>query len=379
MVDLADSRKKIDEIDAQIVELFEKRMIVSSQVADYKISNNLPVFDKEREKVKIESVKSMTDDEFNKKCIGELYSQIMAMSRKLQYVMCESGAGSGTKLDPYKEIDELNIDNCKVIYQGIPGAYSETAMKQFFGEKVNCKNVPSFRDAMEYIAEGKADFAVLPIENSSSGMVNDTYDLLQEYNNYIVAETYVKVEHSLVGVKGTDLSKVERVYSHPQGLMQCAKFLDEHRNWIRLSAPNTAMSAKKIADDKDKKQVAIASESAARLYGLQVLKKGINTSDRNLTRFVIISSKRHFLKDASIVSICFETPNETGSLYNVLSHIIINGLNMTRIESRPIEDRNWEFRFFVDFEGNLRDAGVRNALRGIEEETNSLKLLGNYK
>ena len=258
------------------------------------------------------------------------------------------------------------------------GAYSHAATLKYFGEAADCSCVPTFRDAMEAIKNGRADYAVLPLDNSTAGIVNDTYDLLREYDNYIVAEETVRIEHALVGIPGTDLSKVTRVYSHPQGLMQCAKFLED-KGWQQLGAPNTAIAAKKIVDENDMTQVAIASETAAKLYGLEILAPHINTSGVNTTRFVIVSKNRIVTEDADKVSICFEIPHEAGSLYSILSHIMFNGLNMTKIESRPISERKWEFMFYVDFGGHISDAAVKNCLRGIEEESIAIKLLGNYK
>ncbi len=376
-VDLQESRKQIDEIDSKIVELFEKRMTVAGNVADYKIATGKPVFDKEREESKIKTLTDITKDSFNKKCVAELFSQIMAMSRKLQYGKLESSS-ENSRLEPYEVIDAIPTDNVRVVYQGIPGAYSHEAMIDFFGKSVDSINVDTFRDAMEAVNAGKADYAVIPIDNSSAGMVSDTYDLLQEYNNYIVAETFLEVKHCLLVKPGADIDSIQKVYSHPQALMQCARYLDGHRKWQREPFLNTAMSARKVAEENDYTQAAIASPNCAGEYGLEIAEEGINSSSANTTRFVIVSSRRAFVKGAGKVSICFEIAHRAGSLYNALSNIMFNGLNMTKIESRPIAEHNWEFRFFVDFEGNLSDAGVRNALRGICEEANKFKLLGNY-
>lgn len=377
VVDLQESRKQIDEIDGQIVDLFEKRMLVASNVADYKLATGKPVFDREREESKIRELMGSAKDDFHQKCVAELFTQIMAMSRKLQYGRLESRAGD-SKLEPYEVLEELPRTGIRVVYQGVPGAYSHEAMTEFFGRDVDCINVGSFREAMQRVASGEADYGVIPIDNSSAGMVNDTYDLLQEYSNYIVAETFLKINHCLLVKPGADLRNIKRVYSHPQALMQCARYLDEHNGWIRESYPNTAMSAKKIATEEDYTQAAIGSPNCAEEYGLTIAERSINSASANTTRFVIVSARRAFVKNASKVSICFEIDHRAGSLYNALSHIMFNGLNMTKIESRPIAEHNWEFRFFIDFEGNLADAGVRNALRGIAEESNALKLLGNY-
>jgi chorismate mutase/prephenate dehydratase len=154
--------------------------------------------------------------------------------------------------------------------------------------------------------------------------------------------------------------------------------LEQHKDWRQISQSNTALSAKKVLDEQDSTHVAIASVEAAEVFGLEVLESRINDLDNNTTRFVIVTNSRKFVKNAGKMSIVFETANEAGTLYNLLSHIIYNGLNMNKIESRPIEGKEWEFRFFVDFEGNIDDPRVINALRGIEEESKSIKLLGNY-
>lgn len=376
-VDLQESRKQIDEIDESIVRLFEKRMVVASNVADYKIATGKPVFDKEREASKIENLRGLTEDDFNKKCVAELFTQIMAMSRKLQYSKLEMRT-EDSKLEPYEVMESIESKDVKVVYQGVVGAYSHEAMINYFGADVDSYNVDTFRAAMEAVSRGEADYAVIPIDNSSAGMVSDTYDLLQEYNNYIVGETFVKINHCLLVKPGTDIGAIRKVYSHPQALMQCAKYLDGHMEWERESYLNTAMSAKLVAESEDSTIAAIASPNCAKEYGLEIAAESINSAAGNTTRFVIVSNKRRFLKAAKKISICFELEHKAGSLYNAISHIMFNGLNMTQIESRPIPEHNWEYRFFIDFEGNLEDAGVRNALRGIAEESNAIKLLGNY-
>ena len=159
--------------------------------------------------------------------------------------------------------------------------------------------------------------------------------------------------------------------------MQSARYLNE-RDFKQISMQNNAFAARKVAEDGDKTQAAIASEYAAEIYGLSILAKGINHSSTNSTRFIIVTNQKIFLKNAGKVSICFEVPHESGSLYHMLSHFIYNNLNMNRIESRPIEGRNWEYRFFIDFEGNLSDSAVKNALRGLRDEAQNLRILGNY-
>ena len=375
MRDLAELRLEIDKIDRQMVELFEQRMGISREVAEYKVAVGKRILDKERENQKIEAVKALTHNEFNRHGVEELYKQLMAMSRKLQYQLMEEQALGRL---PFVMVDKLEKENVRVVNQGVDGAYAQQAMFAFFGENVNHFHVERWRDAMDAIAEGMADYAVLPIENSTAGIVNDNYDLLEEYDNYIVGEQILSIQHALLGTPDAELSDIRTVYSHPQGLMQCARYLDEHRDWKQISLLNTAMAAQKVAEEHDKSQAAIASTLAAKQHGLKVLEEGINRSGGNSTRFLIVTNQPIFCRDAEKVSICFEVSHESGCLYNVLSHFIYNNLNMCRIESRPIADRNWEYHFFVDFEGNLNDSAVKNALRGIREEALNLKILGNY-
>ena len=375
-MDLKDLRKKIDEIDSSLVELYEKRMEVSSAIADYKIENGKKVYDRERELEKIKTVKSLAHSEFNKIGIEELFSQIMSMSRKLQYQKL-SEKGASLRL-PFIQIGSLSSSARRVCYQGAEGAYSEEATIRFFGEGVNSFHVDTFRDAFGALEDGSADYAVLPIENSTAGIVSEVYDLLTEYENYIVGEQIIDIRHCLLGVPGAKLEDIQTVYSHPQSLMQSSRFLAEHSDIKQISMKNNAFAARKVAEDKDKTQAAIASKRAGEIYGLEIIKEAINQAESNSTRFIVVTNQKVFLKGAGKISLCLEIPHEAGSLYHIMSHFIYNGLNMTKIESRPIEDRNWEYRFFIDFDGNLEDSSVKNALRGLREEAKMMKILGNY-
>ncbi|SFU31689.1 prephenate dehydratase [Butyrivibrio sp. M55] len=375
-MDLKDLRSEIDVIDRQIVELFEKRMDVASQVADYKISVGKKVFDKEREDEKLKAVKALAHSDFNRTGVEELFSQLMSMSRKLQYQKLSEKGASGNL--PFIQKDSIDKKNSRVCFQGAAGSYSEEAMKKFFGKDVNSTAVETFRDAMALLEEGSVDYAVLPIENSTAGIVSEIYDLLAEYEHYIVGEQIIEIKHCLLGVPGAKLEDIKTVFAHPQALMQSAKFLSDNSSIQQIGMKNNAFAAEKVAKEKDKSQAAIAGAGAADVYGLEIIKEGINQADSNSTRFIIVTNQKVFLKDAKKISICMEIPHEAGSLYHIMSHFIYNNLNMTKIESRPIEDRNWEYRFFIDFDGNLGDSAVKNALRGLREEAKMLRILGNY-
>lgn len=375
MRDLVESRKEIDQIDDNIIKLFERRMEVCRDVADFKLKTGKPVLDRQRELDKLKMLKAKASDNFYAHGVEELFEQIMAMSRKMQYkLLNEEGVNNDIGFDV---VDELPIDEVKVVYQGLPGAYSQQAATEYFGEKADFCNVTTFREAMKYVSEGKADYAVLPFENSSAGIVTDVYDLLVEFENCIVDTFDVKIEHCLCGVPGSTIEDIKDVYSHPQAFMQSNTFIEEH-GWGKVNLANTAISARYISEQNDKTRACIASENAAKIYGLEILHKGINFNATNTTKFIIISRDKIARRDASLICISFEMPHTSGSLYQMLSHIIYNDLNMTSIQSRPIPEKKWEYRFYVEFEGKASQAGVVNALSGINAESLNMKILGNY-
>lgn len=383
-VDLSESREKIDAIDRQIAALFEERMKVAGEVAAYKIKTGKPVLDPEREQAKLSAVEAMVEGEFNRTGIRELYSQIMAISRKYQYSLLAEKDGSGAG----KEFCEIRPAEWKekfrggkkhpVAFFGVKGTYTEQAMEEFFGNGIKGISRPTFRGVMQAVKDGTAEYGVLPIENSSTGSISDIYDLLLEYDNRIIGEHVVKIDHVLMAVPGTELADITDVYSHGQPLMQCRTYLNAHPEWKLHEEGSTAGCAQKVRDEGKCSQAAIASKRAAAYYGLSVLAEDISMEEGNSTRFIIIAGEPVCLEPADKISICFEAPHVSGSLYNVLSHFIYNNLNMTNIESRPIAGKRWEYRFFLDFEGRLADAAVRNALAGIRAEATAFRILGSY-
>lgn len=376
MATLEELRMQLDEVDDEIVKLFEKRMGICEQVGEYKVGCGRKVFDRQRENNKLADVAGKVSTEFNKKGIRELYQQLMSMSRKLQYQQLVKAGALGRL--PFIEMPSIDTENARVVFQGTEGAYSQAAMRNYFGKDCNSFHVNTFREAMEAIEEGAADFAVLPIENAIAGAVNEVYDLLAEFENYIVGETILPVTHTLCGLPGARLSDISQVYSKAEALMQTSRFLNEHSDWQQISVANTAVAAKKILEDGDRRQAAVCSAYAAEIYGLDILADNINDESDNCTRFIVVTNQKVFSKDARKISICFELPHEPASLYQLLSHFVYNNLNMTKIESRPVEGHNWEYRFFIDFDGNLADAAVKNAIRGLREESRNLRIFGNY-
>ncbi len=375
VVDLKESRDKIDKIDRQIAELFEERMKVATDVAAYKRSTGKKVYDPVREEEKLKTLRGLSDNEFNKTGIEDLFRQIMSISRKYQYQVL----GTENEIKQiFRQVNSFNTDaDTRVVCFGEHGAYTEQAMEEVFGKDITAINKNTFKEVMETVANGEAKFGVLPIENTSTGGIADIYDLLLDYDITIVAEHVIKVEQALVGVPGTKLEDIKTVYSHPQGLMQCSKFFENHPQISTKTYSSTSAAAKKVAEDADKSQAAISSTRAAGIFGLDIIKEQVNHESMNYTRFIIISNQKIFLPDAGKISLSFEIKHQAGALYNMLSNFYYNGLNLTKIESRPIENRNWEYRFFVDIEGNLNQPEVGNALASISEFANKLVVLGN--
>lgn len=379
MKDLLQIRDEIDRVDSEITALYLKRMQLTGEVAEYKIRTGKKVFDKERERQKLEKLSSLVTGSFLKHGIRELFEHIMSISRKRQYqLLTEYGVEVP---NAFTEVEKIDAHGSRIVFQGVEGAYAHIAMNRYFGTDTDSFHVESWRDAMEAIQSGRADYAVLPIENSTAGVVAENYDLLIEYDNYIVGEQIIPIRHCLLGLEEAQLSDIMSVYSHPQALAQCDRYLQAHEEWDCATESNTAVAACKVKNSGKKHKAAIASELTAQLYGLKILEKNIQTNSENSTRFIIVTNRKIFLKGAAKMSICLEVKHQSGSLYHALSHIIYNDLNMNFIQSRPLKERegtNWQYRFFIDFAGSLNDSAVANALRGLEEECESIRVLGNY-
>ncbi len=378
MRDLKDIRVEIDKIDKQILSLFNQRMDLTDEVADYKRSVGKPVYDKAREDEKLEALSANADDSFSKKAIHELYSQIMSISRKKQFkILAEESIGFSTGYTP---VEAFDFSDAVVCFQGVEGAYSQQAMNEFFDLSFKDSfHVDTWRLAMEAIRDGKADYAVLPIENSSAGSITENFDLLAEFEYTIIGEYMLKVEHALLGVKGACIEDIKTIYSHPQAIAQCVAYIrDNHIEWDVEAMHNTAVAAMRVRDDNDKSQAAIASRINADIYGLEILEEQIQDNKNNVTRFIIVGKNKVFKRDANKITLCLEIENSAGSLYKILSHFMFNDINLTCIESRPIGSENWAYRFFIDAQGNLYDEAVKNVLVSLKEECSKVTVLGNY-
>ncbi len=308
--------------------------------------------------------------------INRLEAEIKTLTEKRIRLIEETADADFLK--EFSPIEKLDVtEDTVVVYQGVPGAYSHQAMHDFFGKEIKNINVSRFEDVINAVRQRKADYGVLPIENSSAGFVNGIYDMVGNSNLTIVGEEEVRVAHVLLGVPGASYEDIKDVYSHPQGLMQCKDFL-ERAGFRQHSVANTAVGAVYVIEKGDVTKAAIASELAAEIYGLSVLKKNIVNNHNNTTRFIILSRDKIYVKNRKNVSIRFSLPHESGTLYNILGHINQNGINMTSIESRPLKGKKWEYSFFITMDGCLEEANTINALKGIYRDSTDFRLIGTY-
>lgn len=375
MYDLKDLRNKIDEIDSKLLPLFLERMECSRNVAEYKRANNMPVFDKEREEQILDD-KAKKVDAGQASAVRDFFAGIMSISRAAQIKALADTESFGALL---KDFGSASVrTNPTVVYQGIPGANSETALLKYFGEACEKRNVMTFAEVADAVLSGEADFGILPLENSSTGSISGVLDLFEKHSLYIIGEVSVGIDHCLVGIKGAELRDIRTVYSHEQGYMQCKKFFDNYPKMEFTPYHNTAMAAKMISGIGDPSVAAIADRRCSELYGLDILAENISSIGTNITRFAVISKKGILDNGSGKVSIIFTLPNQSGALSSLLSVFSDSGLNLVKIESRPSHNGSFEYIFFVDFEGNLNDPRVKDVLSVLNTMSASLKILGNY-
>lgn len=265
----------------------------------------------------------------------------------------------------------------RAVFAGELQAFAHKAATQFFGSEVTIEPVSSFRALFEEIQNGEADFGVIPLENSLTGSIHENYDLLLDYDVRIVGELTLRIIHALIGHPQTSLDGVKRVVSHPQAFNQCREFLDQ-QNWQLVAAPDTASAVRQVRESGDRSQVAIAAREAAELYGLAVLKEGIETNPRNYTRFVVIASHKVPNGPRKKSSLIYSTSNKPGALYETLKTFAENGINLVKLESRPIHGKPWEYMFYVDVEADVEAPEHQGLMASLFEKTEFLKILGSY-
>ena len=370
---LEDYRVEIDKIDREITQLLEKRMNVAKAISKYKMENNMQIFHPDREKMVIEKNKGYLENKEYEELVESFYDNLMYLSRLVQQKEIYPENKIYTK--PYKN----DRENLVVGYQGVAGSFGNEAMLKYFKNIKEAKSYEKFEEVFKAVESGEIEYGILPVENSSTGGIGTVEDLLKEYNLYIVGEECIKISQNLVGIKGATVDDIKEVYSHPQGFEQSTKFFDKHKNYNLIPYSNTAISAKLVSDLKDKSKAAIASERAAKLYDLKIIKKDVNDLKNNYTRFIVIGRDLECDETCDKVSILFSVEDTSGGLYTVIRDIKEFGLNMSKIESRPNRNNPWNYIFFVDFDGNLFDVNIKKAINTIARSSKYFKLLGCYR
>lgn len=375
MNELESLRREIDRVDKELLPLFLERMSLCAHVADYKRSNDMPVLDSVREKQVLDSKMDMLPSSEMSEEVYEFFNSLMTISRIHQEKKL-SDVREGICSDVIKKSSKKKHKPTVACF-GYEGSYSEEAAEKFFGGEFEKTYVRAFRDGFEAVESGTADYTVLPIENSSTGMIAEVMDILAEKEFYITGEAHISVRHCLLANKGTEISDIRKIYSHEQALMQCQEFTGSLKADC-ISFDSTALAARAVSEMKSGDVAAIASERTAKIYGLEVLKKGINTVDCNTTRFVVISAKPEISETADKISTVFTLEHKSGELCRVLSAFARGGLNLLKLESRPVPEKPFEYKFFADYSGNLNVDKVRKLTDDVAAGTKKFVLLGNY-
>ncbi len=368
---LAREREEIDRIDSQLLPLFLKRMECSQRVAEIKGQAGAPVLNVQREREILERVSQKAGA--MGASAAALYQSIMAISRARQHQML-TGDSELRELERTAS-RRMPSPLGRVVCQGVRGAYSHQAARKLFGGQQELKFVPEFRQVFDQVAQGA--LGVLPVENSAAGSVTAVYDLILQYRFFIVGAVDVGIEHCLAAVEGQREEEITQVLSHPQALSQCSAYIAA-RGLEAGEFSNTAAAAEHVAREGLAGVAALCSAEAAKRYGLAILRRGVQNTPNNTTRFVAISKEAVLPEEASKISLCFSLPHTTGSLYNVLERFAVCGLNLTKIESRPIPGSQFEYDFYLDFTGCIHDPDTLELVCALNAELPRFSFLGNY-
>lgn len=362
-------REQIDVIDNQMIPLFQKRMEVANAVAEIKRQNNIPILDEGREKALLQRLMEKTAEE-HRASTSMLYRTILALSRSQQRIAL---ALPGITALPKPRAPRR--ENIVCTFQGVPGAWSEHALVQVLPEAER-QSAEYFEDVFLAVRDGRSEYGVVALENSQTGAIGETYDLLRRYSCYIVGRTVVEIRHCLLAPEGTRESDIRTVYSHPEGFKQCARYL-QGRGWEQSGCRNTAVAARKVREAGDGASAAIGSRMAGELNGLAVIAPDIMDTRNNKTTFVVIAKEPEYDASSNLVAVTFSTLHRSGALCESLIPFLAQDINLTRIESRPEAAGN--YRFFVEMEGNVEDPAVQSALRQSAEASEYFEVIGCYK
>ncbi|MEG2413668.1 MAG: chorismate mutase [Clostridia bacterium] len=365
---LDELRSQIDEIDKKMIALLEKRMQVAQAVGEYKKQHKTPVLQTARESVVFDNaVKNLNDKSYAPQA-KEFMTAVMDISKDSQRKIVDNALEMEFERKPF------DFDAPKGFF-GLKGSNTEQAMINFFGNE-NGKAYQEFEGVFSAIEKDEIRYGILPIENSSTGAINDIYDLLDKYNLYIIGEQWLRIDNNLFAKKGSLNGEARQVFSHPQALLQCDKFVREN-NMQPIACDSTAYACK-LVSESDENCAAIASARTGKLYGLELLEKDINDCSDNFTRFIVIA-KHLTTAVGNKISIEFGLENQVGTLFNALKYFAKYDINMIMIESRPVKNNPCNYYFYIDLEGNCQDKKMLTALEYIKAKSYKFKLLGEYR
>ena len=370
-------RNRIDRIDKQLVTLFCERMDTASDIAAWKKEQKRPVFDPERERQKLLEVASSVPEEL-REYTASLYSLLFELSRSYQNRLL--GTASELTAQIQGAIDEtpaLFPSDASVACQGVAGAYSQIACDRLF-KRPAILYLSSFDAVFSAIESGLCRYGVVPLENSTAGSVNAVYDLMMNHNFRIVRSVRIKVDHCLLVNPGTRREEIREIYSHQQAISQCEKYLQSFPNARVIPCENTAVAAKMVAEAGRRDAAALSSHACGKIYGLNCLESSVQDMDNNFTRFICISKKLEIYPGADRTSLMAVLPHEPGSLYKLLSRFYALGLNLNKLESRPLPNRNFEFMFYFDLETSVYSPQFLQLMGEMPTLCEEFSYLGSY-
>lgn len=376
-MDMKDIRDKIDNVDEQLVKLFVERMQLSAQIADYKKENNLPIYVPSREREKLQYVAKLAGPEMDN-YTRVLYSMIFEISRSYQSKRNNESTPLHQKIvESIENTPKLFPQTPMVACQGVEGAYAQIACEKMFKSPF-IMYFKNFEGIFNAIDKGLCQYGILPIENSTAGSVKKVYDLMIHHNFYIVRTFRLKVDHNLLVNPGTKLENIKEIYSHEQAINQCSDFLNTMPSVKIIPVENTAVAAKMVSDSGRSDVAAISSRSCEELYGLCCLADNIQDKGNNRTRFICISKNLEIYPGSDKTSIMMVLSHKPGSLYKVLARMYVLGINVIKLESRPIPDRDFEFMFYFDLETSIYSEEFVQLMCELDDLCEEFKYLGSY-
>ncbi len=377
-MELNEIRNQIDRIDAELVDLYKKRMALSANVAEYKRANNMPILDSSRERALLKKVSELSGEDFEE-YTRTLYSTILDLSRSYQHKILGNTSALYTSIEKAVENTPKIFPECaSVACQGVEGAYSQVAAEKLF-HLPTITYFSNFNAVFSAIEAKMCRYGILPIENSTAGSVKQVYDLMKEHHFKIVRSVRIKIDHNLLGKKGTKLSEVKEIFSHEQAINQCQKFLATLPRDVKITfVENTAKAALMVATSDRNDVASLSSHSCKEQYGLDVIAKNVQDNSNNQTRFICITKELEVYPGADKTSLMLVTPHKPGSLYKILSRFNSLGINLLKLESRPIPDSNFEFMFYFDLEASVYSERFAQLLSELEQACEDFTYLGTY-